>query len=260
MADKATIIPDDVKSDISILTLQRYSHRQIRSFTGISTKTISKHQIAMNLQSLRPERRNQNYRQQQCEAHRGSVTGDKNPMYGKRGALSPHYGRKKPYYSDFMRGNKFQNGRKMSAESTLKKKLWFASHPEQCRVNAINACASSVRISKFERDVGDYLMKLGIKIITQFRYDLGLVDFYLPNINICLFCDGDRWHCNPKQFQSEDILIRDIKAKDIWEKDARQTEFLKSKGYLVVRLWESDFRRKPQILDELLSSMVTVYY
>jgi len=35
--------------------------------------------------------------------------GDKNPMYGKKGELSPHFGKKRPEHSIFLQGRKYNN-------------------------------------------------------------------------------------------------------------------------------------------------------
>jgi len=55
---------------------------------------------------------------------------------------------------------------------------------------------------------------------------------------IAIFVDGDYWHANPKKFKSKDILSKGS-AKDIWKKDRRITKYVKSKGWKVLRFWES---------------------
>ena len=52
------------------------------------------------------------------------------------------------------------------------------------------------------------------------------VDFYFPEANVCLYCDGDYWH-GPKR-------------PDILERDARINRALETMGHIVIRLSESD--------------------
>ena len=59
--------------------------------------------------------------------------------------------------------------------------------------------------------------------------------------NICIFCDGDYWHANPKFYKDADFIKSKKKvALEVWHKDAEITRSLESLGYRVLRFWESD--------------------
>lgn len=76
------------------------------------------------------------------------------------------------------------------------------------------------------------------------------MDFYLLERNIALFVDGGVWHADPRQYKPNDILFFKSKtskkewkvmtAKDVWRKDRIHSNYLKSKGYTVVRIWEKE--------------------
>ena len=76
------------------------------------------------------------------------------------------------------------------------------------------------------------------------------MDFYLPEGNIALFVDGGVWHADPRQCEPNDILFfksktlkkewKVITDKDVWRKDRIHSNYLKSKGYTVVRFWEKE--------------------
>lgn len=63
------------------------------------------------------------------------------------------------------------------------------------------------------------------------------VDFVIGKYAI--ECYGDYWHCNPKRYK-EDYYNSRIKktAKEVWDFDSRREEYLKSKGYHVIIIWE----------------------
>lgn len=79
--------------------------------------------------------------------------------------------------------------------------------------------------SNIEKRLADYLIENKISFICQFRYEKGIADFFIKP-NLIVEVDGDYWHNLPK------VKIRDKK----------QTKFLESKGYKVLRLWEHEIK------------------
>jgi hypothetical protein len=60
----------------------------------------------------------------------------------------------------------------------------------------------------------------------------------------CIEFNGDFWHCHPSSFNAEDIhRVKNKKAKDIWENDRIKKELMESKGYDVLIIWDSEYRR-----------------
>jgi G:T-mismatch repair DNA endonuclease (very short patch repair protein) len=46
------------------------------------------------------------------------------------------------------------------------------------------------------------LRKYKIRYVSQLRYGIGIMDFYLPEGNIALFVDGGIWHADPRAAQT----------------------------------------------------------
>lgn len=75
-----------------------------------------------------------------------------------------------------------------------------------------------------------------------FSYDY--VDTYRKK---CIEFNGDFWHCNPDIYKENYIhRVKGLKASDIWENDKSKIELIESKGYSVLTIWESEFKKNPQ--------------
>lgn len=82
--------------------------------------------------------------------------------------------------------------------------------------------------SNVEKKLANYLIEHKISFICQFKYKLGVADFYIKP-NLIIEVDGDYWHNLPK----------------VKERDKRQTLFLEGEGYTVLHLWEHDINNNP---------------
>jgi len=103
----------------------------------------------------------------------------------------------------------------------------------------------------------------------QIFFDYGFLNSEVFEDYIVDYCDkfhkiivevyGDFWHCNPNQWKAEDInpVIRKS-AKDIWEKDQRKIDFLKTKGYKVYTLWETDLKKKNFSIEKFLAETLNL--
>lgn len=85
---------------------------------------------------------------------------------------------------------------------------------EKYRQNAINTLQKlgKTRISKAELKIEKYLKLKNIKYVSQYKYKMGVADFYLPKINTIIQCYGSYWHSKP------DYIKRD-KKQNKWFKD-----------------------------------------
>jgi len=83
--------------------------------------------------------------------------------------------------------------------------------------------------SSVEKKLAEYLIENKISFICQFKYELGIADFFIkPNLIIAV--DGDYWHNLP----------------NIKERDKRQTLYLEGQGYTVLHLWEHEINENPE--------------
>jgi len=88
-------------------------------------------------------------------------------------------------------------------------------------VKKLNKCDTLI-----ERMVENLLLFHSINYIKQFKYELGVADFWLPEINTIIECDGDYWHSLPGYS----------------ERDKNQTEFLEQNDFIVLRFKGSEIR------------------
>ena len=86
-----------------------------------------------------------------------------------------------------------------------------------------------------------------IEVIENGIHKLYRVDYKLENKIIEFF--GDFWHANPKIYEENEKLkyVNMIKiAKDVWKADQIRIDTLKSMGYDVLIVWESDYVEFPE--------------
>ena len=113
------------------------------------------------------------------------------------------------------------------------------------------------------------LRKFKILYLSQRKYGLGIMDFYLPEGNIALFVDGGVWHADPRLYEPDDTLFFKFKtskkewkivtAKDVWKKDKLQNNYLKSKGYNVIRFWEKEIKCEIEKCIQIIQSRVEAH-
>lgn len=94
---------------------------------------------------------------------------------------------------------------------------------------------------KFEELTGE-LVLYNKDLNKHYRYDY--VDFTRKKI---IEFNGDFWHCNPEKY-NEDFNHKILKssAKKIWMNDKIKIDWISSKGYKVMVIWESEYRKDPK--------------
>jgi very-short-patch-repair endonuclease len=73
------------------------------------------------------------------------------------------------------------------------------------------------------------------KCICRKNYDCRYYDFYIPQLNLLIECDGDYWHGNPKHFTE----LNETQLKNV-KNDKYKDELAKEKGFRLIRFWEED--------------------
>ena len=57
---------------------------------------------------------------------------------------------------------------------------------------------------------------------------------------------GDYWHCNPNTYEPAYIhKVIGTTAKDIWESDKNKKSLIEQEGFLVMVIWESEYKSNP---------------
>jgi DNA mismatch endonuclease, patch repair protein len=137
---------------------------------------------------------------------------------------------------------------KTREEVNARHKEWALQNIEHMRVNSIKGCVAAQKYgkngnSKPERSLKRALRHLGVNFIGNHPYKYGEIDIFIPVEKIALFADGEIWYADPRRFNPNDILPYSNRvAKDIWKKDFRNSEYLRSQGFIVIRFWEREIR------------------
>jgi very-short-patch-repair endonuclease len=111
--------------------------------------------------------------------------------------------------------------------------------------------------SKLEEDFAhNFLDKLGVKYVYQFEAkDIKrFFDFYLPDENLILEIDGDFWHGNPEKYDKDELRGHQKRAQRV---DEHKTKWALLHGMPILRFWESDIRKNPKKVMEILKEEVT---
>ena len=95
--------------------------------------------------------------------------------------------------------------------------------------------------TEIEKIMAKELAKRGIPFVKQFDIDNKFVcDFAIPFLKIIIECDGDYWHSNPKIYSNINLTYDQKKNT---QRDKFKDKYLKERGWLVLRFFESDIKQ-----------------
>jgi DNA mismatch endonuclease, patch repair protein len=167
-------------------------------------------------------------------------SGDGNPMYGVH-----------------IMGRTYTAERKKKVSEAVT--MWAASHPHHYKEmvirGAMKAREKGLRglPTNIEKVMENALKKNNIRYIPQYPFNIGIMDFYLPDAKIALFVDGTVWHADPRVYKAQDVLFfsrkisRDVVStkltvKEVWLQDKLHNAYLKKSGFIVMRFWEKEIK------------------
>lgn len=103
----------------------------------------------------------------------------------------------------------------------------------------------------------NFLDKLGVKYVYQFEAkDIGrFFDFYLEGHNLIIEIDGDFWHGNPEKYSDEELRGHQKRARRV---DEYKNKWALLHGIPVLRIWESDIRKNPDVVMNILKEELKV--
>ena len=181
----------------------------------------------------------------------GKLVGDKNP------AKNPDV-RKKIQLK--LLGHKVAENTRTKISKSLEGKMvgelnpFYGKHHTQAnkvksRTRAINMITSgllSKRRTGIELKIGKALSESNLKFNEQYPLEgITVVDFYLPEYRVVIYCDGDYWHKG--KWAEKHGVIR----KDNW-----QNRVLEKGGYKVFRFSEIDINISPEKCVDLINYFI----
>lgn len=116
--------------------------------------------------------------------------------------------------------------------------------------------------TKHERLLYKELKRLRLSFGTNPSDLPGKPDFVFRSAKVVVFCDGDFWHgrnwrsLRYKLSMGNNPLYWIAKIRSNMRRDVRQTRLLKTQGWLVIRVWETDVQRDPTGTAELINKVV----
>lgn len=193
--------------------------------------------------------------------------GDGNPFFGKR-----HTETSIKKISQSRKGKAKGNQNSMSnpiwkqkAIKNLKNK-WNSGDLEHVRKkmsehmkNSIkNGKIKSVNLSKKETEIFQFIKKMKLFVVQSFRVDTKICDIYLPEFNLILEYFGDYWHCNPNKYNFDYFnKKKNMTAEQIWDYDRMKVDLIKSYGYNLEIIWESDLKYNNDYIIKILNKYDT---
>jgi very-short-patch-repair endonuclease len=183
-----------------------------------------------------------------------NAKGSTNPMFGKN-----HTEEARNNIST-KRKEKFANGEytfiNSDKWSNAAKKVWQrVGHRERMiklRKEWIKNNGFKGEPSNLEKHFANILSEHAVELESQYYLSGKFFDFWIPDTNILIECDGNFYHCHP---ESHPTPIYEIQKSNIIN-DAIKNQIASENGYTLLRFWESDINDRPfwvvqQILEHI---------
>jgi len=115
----------------------------------------------------------------------------------------------------------------------------------------------SVCVSKKELKIKKEIEDLGFEVIGSFVVGGKICDIFIPKLNLIIEYNGDYWHCNPKKYSENYFNKKKNKtAKEIWKYDNERIDLIKSFGYTLEVVWESELKSDNKIIKKIINKYV----
>ena len=82
------------------------------------------------------------------------------------------------------------------------------------------------------------------------------LDVWLPEIRVGFEFDGVFWHADRRFFAPDDVIISNVSAQMIWEKDAKKDALCKEKGITLFHVLETDWDKDYINTKEKISEVI----
>jgi len=174
------------------------------------------------------------------------VSGEKNGMWGKKSWNSG---------LDKNQDPRISWGEKISLSA---KERWknLSQQEKDERIFILNKSSKlKKKDTKIEIKMGSLLTNLGVDFIKQHQVKNWVFDFYLPEINLVIECQGDYWHANPNIFDHNNLS--EMQMKNI-ERDERKRKYLAENNINHLFFWENEIIKNIELVKEIILPYINV--
>jgi G:T-mismatch repair DNA endonuclease (very short patch repair protein) len=174
------------------------------------------------------------------------VSGEKNGMWGKKSWNSG---------LDKNQDPRISWGEKSSLSA---KERWknLSQQEKDERIFILNKSSKlKKKDTKIEIKMGSLLTNLGVDFIKQHQVKNWVFDFYLPEINLVIECQGDYWHANPNIFDHNNLS--EMQMKNI-ERDERKRKYLAENNINHLFFWENEIIKNIELVKEIILPYINV--
>lgn len=174
-----------------------------------------------------------------------SVSGENNGMFGKK---SWNSGLTK--YTD---ERILKYGRSVSKKA---KERWdnYTEEEKNLIIGRLTLASNKAKKdTSIEIKIEKLLLDLQLNFIKQYRVSKWVFDFYVPEFNTIIECQGDYWHANPLLF--EDKKLNNIQLKNI-DRDKRKKLFIEENQINSIFLWECEIHSN---IEEIKNMLITLF-
>lgn len=104
--------------------------------------------------------------------------------------------------------------------------------------------------NSLEMEMQRILDELGFAYKHSQKIEQRFFDFYLPDFNVLIECDGTFWHADPRFFPNRDNLYA-LQKKNI-AADTKKNILAQERGYILLRFWEYDvWNNRDMVISQL---------
>jgi very-short-patch-repair endonuclease len=125
------------------------------------------------------------------------------------------------------------------------------------KVKRIKKCpvrkASDITVSKIELMFEKFMLDLDIPVKPQFQINYKFFDFIIEGTKILIEVDGSYWHCDPRLYPNgpENKVQKNAIINDLYK-----NRLAAANGYLLIRVWESDFKEQPRSVAKRIKQII----
>lgn len=167
--------------------------------------------------------------------------GNKNPMYGIKA-----WNKGETKYTD-------KRIEKASVKMSVSRKKYWKSLTEEQQSEIIGNLTKYANMArkdtKIELLIKNSLENLNVKFIKNYKKSRYIFDFYLPDYNCIIECQGDYWHANPEIYEKSKYTEQ---QKNNVERDKRKKEYIYKNKFESIFLWENYIHKHKNKLDVIL--------